>query len=169
MEFANAFYTGYNMRDDILKNNIKLKTISKGELYSMYFNNDIFKKSIGYISRYLLHTKVAIQAQFYGKQIWEENVEFLSESVTYTIDFYLGRGYEKFICWECKNEIKLNKRKRFVKCPQCYCWNIHPVWKEQGENFMSFLRKTNATNLLFLLFSLLFVLFVCLFSRIFYN
>ena len=135
----------------------------------MYFNNDIFKKSIGYISRYMLHTKAAIQSPFYGKEIWKENVEFLNESLAYTVNFYLGRGYEKFICWECENEIEPFKRKRFVKCPQCSCWNIHPVWKEQGENFMSFLRKTNATNLLFLLFSLLFVLFICVFSRIFYN
>jgi len=78
-------------------------------------------------------------------------IEHISSCWTYTFQFCLGKGYPKFICWECETEIQVTKRKRFVKCPKCSRWNMHPIWADRGENLISFAKKIYLPNLMILL------------------
>ena len=98
----------------------------------------------------------------------EKSIKYIAESLRYTYEFCLGKGYMKFNCWGCKNDINLTKRIKFVKCQKCWCWNIHPVWSKEGENFESFSRKLSTTGLIFLLVAALLVLGVYWLSLLLY-
>ncbi len=78
---------------------------------------------------------------------------------TYTAQFCLGRGYAKFNCWQCDSDIAVEKRTRFIKCPQCSNWNMHPVWNDRGESPASFSKKIYLPALLALT-----LIFVCTFT-----
>ena len=119
---------------------LQTKIIQKGDFQSMPYIGNTYKK---------------IMAQ-------------VTECLTYTIDFCLGRGYKEFVCWECQTNISLAKRKRFVKCPQCRCWNIHPIWGQQGENIKSFSKKLYVSNLLFLFLLVSYGLGINWLSKLFY-
>ncbi len=62
----------------------------------------------------------------------EKIYEYITKCLTYSIDFCSGKGYTQFNCWGCKSKINLIKWKRFVKCPKCWRWNMHPIWEKQG-------------------------------------
>jgi len=68
-------------------------------------------------------------------------IEHVENCFTYTVQFCLGRGYAKFNCWQCDSDINVEKRTRFIKCPQCSRWNMHPIWSDRGESPASFSKK----------------------------
>ncbi|KPK75314.1 MAG: hypothetical protein AMJ79_11620 [Phycisphaerae bacterium SM23_30] len=94
--------------------------------------------------------------------------KYITECLTYSIDFCSGKGYTQFNCWGCENKINLIKRKRFVKCPKCWCWNMHPIWGNQGINFGSFSKKFFVLYLVFLSLIFLFGLGVYCLARVLY-
>jgi len=68
-------------------------------------------------------------------------IEHVENCFAYTMQFCLGKGYAKFICWQCDSDIAVAKRERFIKCQQCAHWNMHPIWKDRGESPTSFSKK----------------------------
>ena len=78
-------------------------------------------------------------------------IEHVENCFTYTAQFCLGKGYAKFNCWQCDGDITVEKRTRFIKCPQCAHWNMHPIWGDRGENIKSFAKKIYLPNLMILL------------------
>ena len=114
-----------------------------------------------------MNTKKILQTKHYLHYLFVKCVKYMIESITYSIEFSAGKGYPQLNCWECQKKIHIN-RKRWVKCPQCSSWNLHPIWGNQGENVVSFLKKFSIFSLVCLLLLGIFCLATYGFSQILY-